>query len=124
MMRIPTNSDMLIRYDDVLEAIEEFESAQESVDPDEEIALPYSAQTYLALKKFADDAGTFDEAIREDAFEDYIKDLINDAYEMPKEMKSGQWPYRHITIDYAAAADEARQDYYDVDFDGVTYLCR
>lgn len=123
-MHIPTNSDMLIRYDDVLEALEEFESAQESVDPDEEIALPYSAQEYLALKKFADDAGTFDEAIREDAFEDYIKDLINDAYEMPKEMKSGQWPYRHITIDYAAAADEARQDYYDVDFDGVTYLCR
>lgn len=123
-MHIPTNSDMLIRYDDVLEALEEFESAQESVDPDEEIALPYSAQTYLALKEFADDAGTFDEAIREDAFEDYIKDLINDAYEMPKEMKSGQWPYRHITIDYAAAADEARQDYYDVDFDGVTYLCR
>ena len=123
-MHIPTNSDMLIRYDDVLEALEEFESAQESVDPDEEIALPYSAQTYLALKKFADDAGTFDEAIREDAFEDYIKYLINDAYEMPKEMKSGQWPYRHITIDYAAAADEARQDYYDVDFDGVTYLCR
>ncbi len=123
-MHIPTNSDMLIRYDDVLEAIEEFESAQESDDPDEEIALPYSAQEYLALKKFADDAGTFDEAIREDAFEDYIKDLINDAYEMPKEMKSGQWPYRHITIDYAAAADEARQYYYDVDFDGVTYLCR
>ena len=123
-MHIPTNSDMYIRYDDVLEALEEFESAQESVDPDEEITLPYSAQTYLALKKFADDAGTFDEAIREDAFEDYIKDLINDAYEMPKEMESGQWPYRHITIDYAAAADEARQDYYDVDFDGVTYLCR
>lgn len=123
-MYIPTNSDMHIQYGDVLAAIDEFESAQASDDPDEEIALPYSAQEYLALKKFADDAGTFDEAIREDAFEDYIKDLINDAYEMPKEMKSGQWPYRHITIDYAAAADEARQDYYDVDFDGVTYLCR
>lgn len=123
-MHIPTNSDVCIRYDGVLEAIEEFESAQAGDDPDEEVALPYSAQTYLALKKFADDAGTFDEAIREDAFEDYIKDLIDECYEMPKEMESGQWPYRHITIDYAAAADEARQDYYEVDFDGVTYLCR
>ena len=123
-MYIPTNSDMCIRYDDVVEAIEEFESAQAGDDPDEEIALPYPAQEYLALKKFADDAGTFDDAIREDCFEEYIKDLINDAYEMPEEMKSGQWPYRHITIDYEAAAEEARQDYYEVDFDGVTYLCR
>ena len=123
-MYIPTNSDMCIRYDDVLEAIEEFESAQESDDPDEEIALPYSAQEYLALKKFADDAGTFDEAIREDDFVRHIRDLIDECYEMPKETQSGQWPYRHITIDYAAAADEARQDYYEVDFDGVTYLCR
>lgn len=123
-MYVPTNSDMCIRYDDVLEAIEEFESSQAGDDPDEEIALPYSAQTYLALKKFADDAGTFDEAIREDDFERHIRDLIGECYEMPKEMKSGQWPYRHITIDYAAAAKEARQDYYEVDFDGVTYLCQ
>lgn len=123
-MHIPTNSDMFIRYDDVLEAIEEFESAQAGDDPDEEVALPYSAQEYLALKKFADDAGSFDEAIMVGAFEKYIRDLIDECYEMPKEMQSGQWPYRHITIDYAAAAEEARQDYYEVDFDGVTYLCR
>ena len=123
-MYIPTNSDMCIRYDDVLEAIEEFESAQESDDPDEEIALPYPAQTYLALKKFADDAGTFDEAIREDDFVRHIRDLIDECYEIPKEMESGRWPYCHITIDYEAAADEARHDYYEVDFDGVTYLCR
>ena len=123
-MHIPTNSDMCIRYDDVVEAIEEFESAQAGDDPDEEVALPYSAQEYLALKKFADDAGSFDEAILEGAFEKYIRDLIDECYEMPKEMQSGQWPYRHITIDYAAAAEEARQDYYEVDFDGVTYLCR
>ena len=123
-MHIPTNSDMCIRYDDVVEAIEEFESAQAGDDPDEEVALPYSAQEYLALKKFADDAGSFDEAILEGAFEKDIRDLIDECYEMPKEMQSGQWPYRHITIDYAAAAEEARQDYYEVDFDGVTYLCR
>jgi len=123
-MHIPTNSDMCIRYDDVVEAIEEFESAQAGDDPDEEVALPYSAQEYLALKKFADDAGTFDEAIREYDFEEHIKDLIDDCYEIPKKLKSDQWPYCHITIDYAAAADEARCDYYEVDFDGVTYLCR
>jgi hypothetical protein len=43
---------------------------------------------------------------------------------MPKEMNSGQWPYRHMTIDYEAAANEAEQDYMTVDFDGVEYLIR
>ena len=43
---------------------------------------------------------------------------------MPKEMNSGQWPFRHITIDYEAAAREAEVDYRIVDFDGVEYLIR
>lgn len=62
--------------------------------------------------------------IREDYFASYIEQLIDDCYEMPKEINSGSWPYRHITIDYEAAAEEAKQDYLEVDFDGVTYLIR
>jgi hypothetical protein len=62
--------------------------------------------------------------IREDYFTDYIEELINDCYEMPKEMNSGNWPYRHMTIDYEAAADETKADYIEIDFDGVTYFMR
>ncbi len=62
--------------------------------------------------------------IREDHFTDYIEELISDCYVLPKELTSGNWPYRHITIDYEAAAEEAKQDYNEVDFDGVTYLIR
>lgn len=62
--------------------------------------------------------------IRRSYFVDYIAELINDCYEMPKEMNSGQWPYRHMTMDYEAAANEAEQDYMSVDFDGVEYLIR
>ena len=60
--------------------------------------------------------------IHEDYFTSYIEELIDDCYELPKELTSGEWPYRHITIDYEAAAQEAKADYIEVDYDGVTYL--
>lgn len=62
--------------------------------------------------------------IRESHFDDYIEELIHDCYEMPKEMHSGSWPYRHMKIDYEAAADEAKVDYSEVRIDGVNYLYR
>ena len=62
--------------------------------------------------------------IRRSYFVDYTEELINDCYEMPKQMHSGDWPFRHITIDYEAAAKELEQDYSSIDFDGVEYLIR
>ncbi len=62
--------------------------------------------------------------IRASYFVQYITDLIDDCYDLPKELTSGQWPYRHITIDFEAAAKEAEQDYMSVDFGGVEYLIR
>jgi len=62
--------------------------------------------------------------IRRSYFVDYTEELINDCYEMPKQMHSGGWPFRHMTIDYEAAAKELEQDYASIDFDGVEYLIR
>lgn len=62
--------------------------------------------------------------IRDSYFVDYIEQLIGDCYELPKDFNSGEWPWRHMKLDYEAAADEAKSDYYDVDFDGVTYWIR
>ena len=62
--------------------------------------------------------------IHEDYFTDYIEEQINDCYELPKEFNSNDWPWRHMTIDYAAAADEAKQDYMEVNFDGATYYIK
>lgn len=62
--------------------------------------------------------------IYEDYFTDYIEEFINDCYELPKEFNSGDWPWRHMTLDYEAAADEAKQDYMEVNFDGATYYIR
>jgi hypothetical protein len=81
-----------------------------------------------ALRKLRDEAdGSPDweygeTLIRESYFTDYIEELIRDCYSLPKEMNSGEWPWRHMKIDFEAAADEARADYIEADFNGVTYL--
>ena len=87
-MYIPTNSDMCIRYDDVLEAIEEFESAQESDDPDEEIALPYSAQSTLRSRSSPTMRARSTKLSVND-FVRHIRDLIDECYEMPRRCSLG-----------------------------------
>jgi hypothetical protein len=57
--------------------------------------------------------------VHEDHFEDYIAQLIDDCYEIPV---LSEWPYRHLTLDIAAAAREARQDYEEYTLDGEVYL--
>ena len=65
-----------------------------------------------------------EQLINEDYFTQYIEELINDCYERPKEMNSGNWPYKHMTMNFEAAAEEAKQDYMEVDFNGNTFLIR
>lgn len=65
-----------------------------------------------------------EQLIHEDYFTDYIEELIKDCYPIPKDMDSGGWPYRHMTIDYEAAADEAKCDYAEAEFMGHTYFIR
>ena len=62
--------------------------------------------------------------IHETYFSDYIKDIINDCYEMPKEFESGSWPWNHITLDYEAAAEELKADYNEISIDGNVYYIR
>lgn len=64
------------------------------------------------------------ELLAESDFVEYIKELIDDCYEMPKEMNSGSWPYRHMSIDYEAAAKEAEQDYSTITIDGNDFFYR
>lgn len=122
-----SNSDDMIDSRDVIARIEELESSQ--VDDPGSWTLE-DHDELMALRELASDGEdspdwTHGETlIRESYFTDYIRDLINECYEMPKEFGSGSWPYRHMTIDYEAAAEEAKVDYSEVDFDGVTYLIR
>ena len=56
--------------------------------------------------------------IEEDEFEDYMEDLLEECGDIPKDFPS--W----IVIDWAETADNVRQDYSELEFDGVTYIYR
>lgn len=54
--------------------------------------------------------------IRRDYFEKYMDEMVNDCYDVPKDMPS----WMSIVI----VSDALEQDYSSVDFDGVEYLIR
>lgn len=126
------NSQDVIDSRDVIERIEELESERDSLEGAELSAWLESddGNELIALKKLADDAEQTPDwihgetLIRESYFTDYIRDLIHNCYKIPKEFDSGEWPWNHITFDYEAAANEAKVDYFEAEFDGVTYLVR
>ena len=131
------NTEDIIDVRDIIERIEflesEIEDARESGDIEcIEASEPELNALTAIMEELAGNGG--DESwngdwypvtlIRESHFTDYIKELIHECYEMPPEMKTGRWPYCHITIDYEAAARDAKVDYSTVEIDGVTYFYR
>lgn len=62
--------------------------------------------------------------IHENYFTQYTEQLIDDCYEMPEGFNANDWPWRHMTMDFEAAAEEAKQDYITAEFDGETYYLR
>ena len=56
--------------------------------------------------------------IEEDDFEDYCEELVIDCGYIPKDFPS--W----IEIDWEATASNMKQDYSELDYQGITYLFR
>lgn len=130
------NSDDVIDSRDVIARIEELRDMQAAAaDLDGDAALADFMESdegtelavLLLLQSEASGSPDWEHGetlIRDSYFVEYITDLIHDCYEFPKEFNSGEWPWRHMEIDYEAAADEAKADYIDVSFDGVDYWIR
>lgn len=116
------NTQDIIDSRDIIARIEELEGIEnQGSEEAQELAI------LLKVQEQAEDCADWqygEALIRESYFTDYIKELIDDCYELPKEFNSGAWPWRHMTLDYESAADEAKDDYTHIDFDGVTYLIR
>lgn len=75
----------------------------------------------LALQEEAEGSADWthgETLIRDSYFEDYARELAEDIGAVPKD----RWPCSHI--DWEAAADDLKQDYMSVDFDGVEYWIR
>jgi hypothetical protein len=62
--------------------------------------------------------------IHERYFTEYTEQLVDDCWEMPKEFKSGDWPWNHMTMDWEAAAEQLKDDYREFTVAGETYYIR
>ena len=105
--------DIRARIDE-LEAVEA-PTEEESAELTDLVAFLHEARQYNS------DADEGEPIIAESHFVGYIKELIDDCYFLPAELTSGEWPYRHITINYEAAAEEAKADYAELTFRGRNF---
>ena len=105
---------------DIRDRIEELEAVEAPTE--EESAELTDLKSFLhEAMQYNSDADEGETIIAESYFVDYIKELIDDCYDLPAELTSGEWPYRHITINYEAAAEEAKADYAELTFRGRTF---
>ena len=120
-----SNNDNVIDSRDIIERIEELTDLRDSWEgtPWEESE---EAEELTALESLAEEAEGYasdwkygETLIRDSYFVDYAQELAEDVCEMPRGIK---WPY--TCIDWDDAADELKQDYTTVDYDGVDYWIR
>lgn len=127
-----TNSDDYIDIRDVIARFEELETELDDAHSDDETneALDFRAEfdnLKELLEQLAGNGG--DEKwrgawypiglVRESYFEDFAR---QEAEDLDLIKSDARWPY--TCIDWEQAAEELKQDYSNVDFDGVEYLYR
>ena len=139
-MQITNNEDTLDSRD-IIERIEELESELEDLETTvEDVDNEYKTEAKKeiedwqesnldeleALKKLEDEAeGSPDWEygeilIRESYFVEYCQELCQDIGEIPKDLP---W-YIANHIDWEGVAREIKQDYMEVDFNGISYFIR
>ena len=113
-------NDATIDGRDIRDRIDELEALDAPTEEESAELTDLTAFLHEAMQ-YNSDADAGETIIAESYFVDYIKEIIDDCYALPKELTSGEWPYRHITIDYEAAAEEAKADYVELTFRGRNF---
>jgi len=123
---IVSNLDDVIDSRDVIERIEELESALKNFLDENDVLLEENFPEWeelRALRALASEASQYsadweygETLIHRNYFEEYMDELVEECYDLPKDL-----PYWcSIKLDYVAL----EQDYISVDFDGQEYLIR
>lgn len=135
------NSESVLDSRDIIERIEEIEQAREAYieenageDASADVRtsqgdawalfFPGDAAELAALSKLAKDGeGAADwhhgeTLIRDDYFTEYVRELLEDCGEIPRDLP------HYVAVDWHKTAENVRVDYFPVDFDGVTYWLR
>lgn len=130
-MKLPDNTDDTICCEELVMAVETWEEAlAEGPDEGGDIALPFDVDLYHTLKPIAQQIEDYNGAsnqeylIRESHFTEYITDLVRQCYDSFDKFDVDKWPWSHMKMDWESCAEEAKKDYVEIDFDGVTYYLR
>ena len=99
-----TKKDLLERYDELID--------DENLDDDEQEELELLDGIISDMNDLDDEEAL----INEGYFEDYARDMAEDAYGV----ETDQWPFS--CIDWTHAASELEYDYTNYDVDGVDFL--
>ena len=117
-MKSIENYEDVIDSRDVIERIDELENIDEA-DLDDAEKDELTALKALAEQCEGSGDWEYGEAlIRRSYWVEYVKELLEDAGDIPKDTP---W---YIAIDWDKTADNIEADYTTVDFDGVEYLIR
>lgn len=111
-----SNSTDVIDSRDVIARIKELEGTE---DADEQTELKALLALQEEAEGYSPDWKYGATLIRDSYFEDYARELADDIGAIKSD---AQWPA--TCIDWKQAADELKQDYTSVEFDGVTYWVR
>jgi hypothetical protein len=110
-----SNLDDVIDSRDVIERIE---ALQETSDPEEKEELEILEELAEEASNYAADWVYGETLIRESYFTEYVMEMLSDIGDLPRDIP---W---YIEIDEEKTAENIKQDYTEVDYDGVTYLIR
>lgn len=112
-----TNTDSTIDSRDIIDRIEELQHADCTLTVVDRLAeLAMLRELAEECEQCADDWHNGTTLIHCHYFEEYMNDMVEDCYELPKDMPF----WMSIQLDY----DALKRDYTSVDFNGEEYLIR
>jgi hypothetical protein len=114
-----TNDEEVIDSRQVIERIAFLQGGADDLDQDERDELATLLDLQDQAEPYCPDWRYGEALVRDDAFEDYARQLAEDLGDISKD---APWPLSYI--DWEAAAAALQEDYTEVQFDGVTYWTR
>lgn len=127
-MNTITSDDDTIQVEDIMERVECLEEREcddaDPLDEDEKAELQTLSRLLSDMRGYGGEVQWRGDwyphgLIRDSFFEDYARNLAEETDAIPSDLA---WPC--TCIDWDAAAEELKQDYSSVEFDGVTYWYR
>ena len=114
-----TNGEDIIDSRDIIARIEELDTLIDDDTADEDEREEFKQLKALAAQCEGYGDWEHGEAlISADYFVDYVKDLLEDCGDIPRDVP---W---YVAIDWEATAENIKVDYMAVDFDGQEYFMR